>query len=92
MKYKLGLRPINESDIGIDCPFMPENENYDSYVSAFVEEINNLEIVKEAIESEGCAIIELENNVSLDVLRESLKSLHQSFWELLRTTGFESIA
>ncbi|MEZ9464886.1 MULTISPECIES: hypothetical protein [Vibrio] len=92
MKYRLGLREITESDIRVDCPFMPEPEDYPMYVEAFVADFNNLEIVDNAFEENNSVVIELAEGVTGEQLRQASISIHQNYWKKLRTTGFDKIA
>ena len=92
MNYKLGLREITECDIQADCPFMPEKEDYPMHVAAFVEDIDNLDIVETAYESNNSVIINLVVNTDIEQLHQACISIHQHYWDKLRTTGFESIA
>ncbi|PQJ50470.1 hypothetical protein BTO01_24195 [Vibrio jasicida] len=92
MKYKLGLREIIDSDIGYDCPFTPNPEDYSMYVNAFVEDIDSLDFVESAYEENNSIIIELAPGATIEQLGESSKPIHQKYWEQLRTTGFVKIA
>ncbi|MGF1701447.1 hypothetical protein L4D09_14205 [Photobacterium makurazakiensis] len=91
MNFKLGLREITESDIKADCPFMPEKEDFPMYVAAFVEDIDNLDIVESAYESNNSVIIKLAGDADIEQLRQACISIHQHYWDKLRTTGFEPI-
>lgn len=92
MNYKLGLKEITESDIKADCPFMPDKEDYPMYVSAFVEDFNNMDIVESAYEKDNSVIIKLVDGADIEQLRQASISIHQHYWDKLRTTGFEPIA
>lgn len=91
MKYSLGLREIAESDIKVDCPFMPNAEDYPMYVEAFVADFNNLEIVDNAFEINNSVIIELVEGVTGEQLRQASISIQQVYWEKLRITGLDKI-
>ena len=92
MKYRLGLRQITEADIKADCPFLPEPEDYEIYVAAFADDFNQLEIVESAFADNNSVIIKLTEGADFEQLRQSSISIHQNYWDKLRTTGFEKIA
>lgn len=92
MKYRLGLREITEDDIKADCPFMPEPENYEMYVTAFADDFNLLEIVESAFIDNNSVIINLVEGVDIEQLRQASISIHKNYWVKLRTTGFEKLA
>ncbi|MGX9416574.1 hypothetical protein ACWU4D_04385 [Vibrio sp. WJH972] len=91
MNYKLGLREITESDIRADCPFMPEKEDFPMYVASFVDDLNNLDIVESATEHNNIISINLNNGADIEQLRQVSISIHQKYWDKLRTTGFLSL-
>jgi hypothetical protein len=92
MKYKLGLREITESDIKSDCPFMPEEEDFPMYVAAFVEGFNHLDIVESATETNNVINISLIDSTNIEQLRQASTSIHEHYWDKLRTTGFKPVA
>ncbi|MEL0619624.1 hypothetical protein [Psychrobacter proteolyticus] len=75
MQYQLSIRTITESDLNVNRPFMPENEHYEMYLSAFVEDINNLEFVSELQQEDGDLIVTIENNSDFEQLEEAAKKL-----------------
>ncbi|EGR1094877.1 hypothetical protein EFU33_17595, partial [Vibrio cholerae] len=89
MKYRLGLREITEADIKADCPFMPDPEDYEVDVAAFADEFNQLEIVESAFVENNDLIIHLAKGGDIEQLRKAGISIHQNYWDKLRTTGFE---
>jgi len=91
MNYQLGLREVIESDIKADCPFMPEREDYPIYVAAFVEDLNNLDIVESATESNNIISIIIIDGADIEQLRQASISIHQHYWDKLRTTGFKRV-
>ncbi|WP_215641280.1 hypothetical protein [Vibrio alginolyticus] len=86
MKYRLGLKEITEDDVNAQCPFMPEPEDYQMYVAAFADDFNQLDIENNSV------IIKLAEGVDIEQLRQVSISIHQNYWDYLRTTGFEKIA
>ncbi|MBE7216610.1 hypothetical protein MK852_21700 [Shewanella benthica] len=91
MNYRLGLREITESDIKADCPFMPKKEDFPMHVAAFVEDFNNLDIVGSATESNNIININLIDGTHVEQLRQASISIHQHYWDKLRTTGFKTV-
>lgn len=92
MKYKLGIRKIEESDIGVSCPFMPEPDDFEIHLAAFVDEVGSCELVDQAVEEEGDIVIFLSENSDSEQLRRALLPINQCFWDKLRTTGLSKIA
>ncbi|WP_447469998.1 hypothetical protein [Vibrio harveyi] len=92
MKYRLGLREITVADVNAGCPFMPEPEDYQMHVAAFADDFNLLEIVESAVVENNSVIINLAEGVDIEQLRQAGISIHQNYWDKLRTTGFEKIA
>lgn len=91
MRYKLKLREITESDTGIECPFVPDPDDYQIYVRAFVHDLNEIDIVFRAHQDNNSVIIELINNSTCEQLRKSIITITQSYWEKLRVTQLEKI-
>ena len=75
MQYQLSIRKITESDLSVYRPFMPENESYEMYLSAFVEDINNLEFVSELQQKDGDLIVTIENDSDFEQLCGAAKKL-----------------
>ncbi|EIC2574690.1 TPA: hypothetical protein ACX3EK_002627 [Vibrio parahaemolyticus] len=92
MKYRLGLKEITEDDVNAQCPFMPEPEDYQMYVAAFADDFNQLDIVESAVVENNSVIIKLAEGADIEQLRQVSISIHQNYWDYLRTTGFEKIA
>lgn len=92
MKYRLGLREITEADVNVEFPFMPEPEDYQMHVDAFGDDFNRLEIVESAVVDNNSVIINLAEGVDIEQLRQASISIHQNYWDKLRTTGLKVIA
>ena len=75
MQYQLSIRKITESDLSLSRPYMPENEDYEMYLSAFVEDINNLEFVSALQQKGGDLIVTIENDSDFEQLEEAAKKL-----------------
>lgn len=75
MQYKLSIRKITESDLSVNRPFMPENEYYEMYLSAFIEDIDNLEFISALQQSGNNLIITIENDSDFEQLYKATKKL-----------------
>ena len=75
MQYQLSIRKITESDLNVDRPFMPENEHYEMYLSAFVDDINNLEFVSKLQQNGSNLIVTIGNESDFEQLYEAAKKL-----------------
>lgn len=73
MKYELKMREIKESDLRVECPFLPEPEDYEIHLNALVEDINNLEAVLIADRIDSTIKIEVKKNVEPEELRLDIK-------------------
>lgn len=73
---------------------MPEDENYEMYLSAFVEDITNLDYVVELDQNGNNLVITLENESDLDLLHLAVKNLlNGSFHDkLVVDSGFSKVA
>ena len=92
MKYKLSTRKINESDLGVECPFMPEEGDYEMYFNALVEEIKNMDMTLNVSHSSDSIIIEIKNESDFQRLHSNVKDfLSGEPFCKLRTSGFEAL-
>jgi len=73
---------------------MPEDENYGMYLSAFVEDITNLDYVVELDQNDKNLVITLENESYFDLLNLAVKNLlNGSFYDKLAIdSGFSKVA
>ncbi|EGR2549627.1 hypothetical protein DX888_03080 [Vibrio alginolyticus] len=92
MKYRLGLRKITKGDMNRDCLLLPEPEDYEMYVTAMTEDINQLEIVEYALMDNSSIVIKLVVGFNIEHLKQATTSIQQKYWDVLRTTRFENIA
>jgi hypothetical protein len=77
-KYKLLTREIIDSDIGAECPFMPEEGEYEIYLTALAEDINNLNVVLNSNIEGNSIVIELEVESDFEELHDQVKLILQS--------------
>lgn len=94
MKYQLSIRKIKESDLSVNRPFMPDNENYEMYLSAFIEDIDNLEFVSKLQKNGNNLIITIKNDSDFEQLYEAVKKLlNGSYYDkLVVNKGFTKVA
>jgi len=94
MQYQLSIRKITESDLSVNRPFMPENEHYEMYLSAFIDDIDYLEFVSEIQSSGNNIVITIENDSDFELLRVAVKNLlNESYHDkLLVNAGFSIVA
>ena len=84
MKFYLTVRPFEEKDICSDAPFMPNPDNFEMYLQAFIEDIQMLETVRSiSRDGEGLSFV-IETQSSEQVLLELMKSLFQREFNRLR--------
>jgi hypothetical protein len=96
MQYQLSIRKINESDLSVNRPFMPEDEDYEMYLSAFIEDVQNLECVTDLITNGNGngIVITIENESDFEQLHAAVKHLlNNSFHDkLVSDSGFSEVA
>lgn len=90
MQYQLSIRKITESDLSVKRPYMPENENYEMYLSALAEDINNLEFVCKLQQNGSNLVVTIENDSDFKQLYEAAKKLLSSSYydKLVADKGF----
>ena len=93
MQYQLSIRKITKSDLSVNRPFVPENEHYEMYLSAFIEDIGNLEFVSELQQSGNNLIITIENDSDFEQLHEAAKKLLNGSYhdKLVVNKGFTKV-
>ncbi|QCU76365.1 hypothetical protein FFU37_18010 [Pseudoalteromonas distincta] len=90
MQYQLSIRKINESDLSVIRPFMPEDENYEMYFSALVEDIEDLDCVAKLTHNGSDLIITIGKESSSEQFFEAVKVLLNSSYsdKLIANSGF----
>ena len=93
MQYKLAIRKIIESDLSVNRPFMPEDENYEMYLSALVEDIENIECVTELLQNGNDLVITIENESEFNQLHTGVKYLLNNSYndKLVVDSGFTKV-
>ena len=90
MKYKLVTREVEDKDIGVECPFMPEDGEYELYLNSLFQLISELEIVTDASLKGKTISIEVAQNECSENLRELVKPLIQGdTFTKLRVVSFK---
>lgn len=94
MQYQLSIRKITESDLSVNRPFMPENEHYEMYFSAFIEDIESLEFVSELQLSGNTFVITIEHDTDFEQLHAAVKMLLNGSYhdKLVLNTGFTKVS
>ncbi len=94
MKYKLTVKPMVESEMSRECPFPPEKEDFEPYLIAMVEDLNNLNEVTNAtiwnLDS-GDIIIETNNSITEKQLCDAMKPIFSSFICKIRYKSLKTI-
>ena len=75
MQYQISFRKITESDLSVNRPFMPEDEDYEMYLSALIEDIQNLDCVTALNQQGNIAVITVKNESDFELLRLAVKEL-----------------
>jgi hypothetical protein len=93
MQYQLSIRKIIESDLSINRPFMPEDDDYDMYLSAFTDDIQNLDYVSGLNQNGNDLVIKIENESDFEQLHSAVKELlnNQFHDKLVVSSGFKKL-
>ncbi|MGY8871566.1 MAG: hypothetical protein ACKVJE_14100 [Pseudomonadales bacterium] len=84
MQYQLSIRKITELDINVNRPFLPEDEDYEMYLSAFIEDIENLDYVTELNQNGSCLLITIGSEAEFELLHSAVKKLlNKQFYDKL---------
>jgi hypothetical protein len=87
MDYKLTVKLMEEKEISKDCPFPPEEDDFEMYLQSLVEDINSISAVLRAeidTENQGCISIKTNGNTSESQLRAAMKPIFSSFFCKIR--------
>lgn len=89
MNYELVTREIEDRDIGIECPFEPEEGEYETYLNSLFQCISELDIVKNTSLKGKIISIEICKNDNFENLRQLVKPLIQgTTYTKLRVVSF----
>jgi hypothetical protein len=93
MQYQISFRRITESDLSVNRPFMPEAEGYEMYLSALVEDIQNLDCVTAANRNGNSVVIAVETEKEFELLHSAVKELLNSQFhdKLVVDSGFSVV-
>lgn len=93
MQYQISFRKITESDLSVNRPFMPENEDYEMYLSALVEDIQGLDCVVDLKQNGNNLVITIKNESDFELLHLAIKELlnNQFRDKLVVNSGFSKV-
>jgi|GEM_PF-5606158 len=94
MQYQISFREITESDLGVNRPFMTESEDYEMYLSALIEDIQNLDCVSRINQNGNNVVITLKSESVFESLHLAVKELldNQFHEKLVVDSGFSKVA
>jgi hypothetical protein len=92
MRYQLKLEYLNDEDLRPERQIIPEHEEADMYIRAFVEDINLLSCTEIASEDNMVVQIMLADGFQLEDLHKNLKSMNPKYREMFKNTGLFSIS
>ncbi|WP_318470841.1 hypothetical protein [Photobacterium leiognathi] len=75
MLYELQTRKIISSDIGVNCPHMPRDGEYELCLQALVEDIKNLSIVLNVTNIDNSVLIDIKSEEDFNELHANVKSI-----------------
>ena len=83
MQFKICLRQIQLSDIGPECPYFPEDGEYDEHFDSFVHDLGLIDGVASA-EAPDNNQIHVNANLDQTAFKAALKPLLQYYFCKLR--------
>lgn len=91
MKFTLGIRELTEQDLRAECPTIPDADEIEIYINAFVEDINNFTCVEQAKLIESTVAIDLCDEKDIGELHKSLVNTNAIYLQKFRTTGLSKV-
>ncbi|OCH19258.1 hypothetical protein [Aliivibrio logei] len=88
MKYQLSISYLTDDDLRPYRPTIPEHEEADIFIQAFVEDISLFSCTTSAYLEQLTVIIELKSDFNLKNLNDELKVMNPIYREMFKTTGF----
>jgi len=75
MKFILNVRPFTDNDINLQCPFEPDVDDYEMYLNALVEDIENLDITSNVTLNNSIIEVAVTNQITEKIFKEKLKPI-----------------
>lgn len=91
MGIRLFFKPIDISDIGPECPFFPEEGEFERHLQAVAEDVASIEGVTSVTNSEHRQIDITATSIKLENLRAALKPILQHHFQFLRVSKLMEI-
>lgn len=86
MSFKLSLRSVQSSDLGWECPFLPEEDDYETYFSAFLQDLQSIEGIELVTVADTSEVTVNAKGLDLTGIKAVLKPLLQHYFQSLRLT------
>lgn len=83
MEHRVKFRKLTLKDLGRDCRFVPDEDEFEMHSNALVNDVEMLEGVT-GLRSDGPHAIVITTDDTLDVLKQRLSPLLQNHWAYLR--------
>ena len=89
MKYKLSIRRIEESDLNVNSPYMPEEDDFEMYFSALIDDIKNIDVILNVTREADDLTIEIKEESDYTSMHSKIKELlkKQDYYTQLRSSS-----
>ena len=91
MRYQILFREIDQSDINRECPALPEPEDFEMHLRAFIQDIIGLPGITDVSTREGNNLAVTTQGVDLQTLKAELKPLLRHYFQCLRVSRVEEV-
>ena len=91
MEYRISFRALNTSDINVECPFLPEIDEFEMSFEAMIEDIKGFAGIKAVSAHEGNSLFITAPDIDLQTLKEKLKPHLQQHFQRLRIAVIETL-
>lgn len=91
MKCKISFRELNEEDLSIECPFLPEADEFEMSLQAIAHEVKELAGVTDLSAHEGNDLTLTVQDLDVKTLKAELKPLLQHHFQYLRISAIEAL-
>ncbi|WP_186176316.1 hypothetical protein [Vibrio jasicida] len=88
--YKLKIAYLTDSDLRPERPILPEQDDADMYIRAFVEDISMFSSVLSAELVDDSILIELNDPTEIEAFHSSLKSTDSKYYENFKVLGLST--
>ncbi len=91
MQFRLEFRSVDSSDIGVECPFLPDAGQYERHFNYIVQDICNFDGVVSAVALNAEAVFVRTVSLDLSEFKSLLKPALQHHFQYLRIVKIDEV-